>query len=41
MIAVRKSLKDGKRVCAIKGNRLTLIDNYIDVDSEEDLNKLL
>ena len=41
MIAVRKSLKDGKRVYAIKGNRLTLIDNYIDVDSEEDLNKLL
>ena len=41
MIAVRKSLKDGKRVYAIKGNRLSLISNYIDVDSEDDLNKLL
>ena len=41
MIAVRKSLKDGKRVYAIKGNRLSLINDYVDVDSEDDLNKLL
>lgn len=41
MIAVRKSLKDGKAVYALKGNNLKLINNYIDPLKEKDLEKLL
>ena len=38
MIATKKSLKDKKMVYAIEGNKLTLVNNYIDVNSIEDLN---
>lgn len=41
MISVYKSLKDGKTVYAIKGNDLTFVKNYLDVESSDDLNKLL
>ena len=40
MIATKKSLKDGKFVYAIKGNQLTIVNRYIDVDSVEDLKEL-
>ena len=40
MIAVRKSLKDGKPVFAIKGNNLTLISNYLDIDDQQQLNDI-
>lgn len=37
MIATRKNIKDGKLVYAIKGNNLTIVQRYVDVDSEEEL----
>ena len=37
MIAVKKHIKDGKIVFAIKGNDLILIKDYIDSNSQEDL----
>ena len=37
MIAVRKSLKDGKIVYAIEGNQLALIDKYINPNNEQQL----
>ena len=40
MIAAKKSLKDGKRVFAIKGNHLTVINDYLNPDSEEELQQI-
>ena len=40
MIAVKKSLKDGKHVFAIKGNQLEIISNYLDPEDLEQLNKV-
>jgi DNA processing protein len=40
MIAVKKSLKDGKRVFALKGNKLSIINEYVDPDSEEELKQI-
>lgn len=40
MIATKKSLKDKKMVYAIEGNKLTLVNNYIDVNSTSDLNDI-
>lgn len=40
MIAVKKSLKDGKRVFALKGNKLSIINDYVDPDSEEELEQI-
>lgn len=40
MIAAKKSLKDKKMVYAIEGNKLTLVNNYIDVNSMDDLNDI-
>lgn len=37
MIAVRKSIKDGKKVFALDGNDLTLIKDYVKVDCEDEL----
>ena len=37
MIATKKNIKDGKIVYAIKGNNLSLVTRYVDVDSDEDL----
>ena len=40
MIAVRKSLKEGKKVYAIKGNRLSLISNYFDATNDGELSAI-
>ena len=40
MIAVKKNLRDGKIVYALKGNNLSLVKNYINVDSEYDLKEI-
>ena len=40
MIAVKKSLKDGKKVFALKGNHLAVINDYVDPDSEEELKQI-
>lgn len=40
MIATKKSLKDKKMVYAIEGNKLTLVNNYIDINSIDDLNEM-
>ena len=40
MIATKKSIKDGKLVYAIEGNNLSLVNNYIDVHSIDDLNEI-
>ena len=40
MIATKKSLKDGKFVYAIKGNNLTLVNRYVDVDDISDLEEV-
>ncbi|MDD7316738.1 MAG: DNA-processing protein DprA [Bacillales bacterium] len=40
MIAVKKSLKDGKKVYAIEGNDLDLINDYLDIESEDQLRKI-
>lgn len=40
MIAVKKSLKDGKRVFALKGNQLTVINDYVNPDSEDELRQI-
>ena len=40
MIATKKSLKDKEMVYAIEGNKLTLVNNYIDVNSTNDLNDI-
>lgn len=40
MIAVKKSLKDGKKVYAIEGNNLNLIDNYINVQDNSQLERI-
>lgn len=37
MIAVKKSIKDGKFVCAIKGNDIDIVDNYVNVNSQKEL----
>lgn len=37
MIATRKNIRDGKLVYAIKGNDLTIVQRYVDVDSEKEL----
>lgn len=41
MIAVRRSVDDGKEVFALTGNRLGLIDLYINPESEADVIKLV
>ncbi len=40
MIATRNCLKDGKRVYAIKGNRISIVHNYVDIDSPEELEEI-
>ena len=40
MIATKKSLKDKKLVYAIEGNNLTLVKNYVDVYSKDDLKEI-
>jgi len=40
MIATKKSIKDGKFVYAIKGNKLSLVNKYVDVDSLEELKEI-
>lgn len=40
MIATRNCLKDGKRVYAIKGNRIAIVHNYVDIDSPEELEEI-
>ena len=40
MIAVRKSLKDGKKVYALKGNNLSLINDYFDSSNLEELKEI-
>lgn len=40
MIATKKNIKDGKLVYAIKGNDLTLVTRYIDVDSIDELEEV-
>ena len=40
MIAVRKSLKEGKKVYAIKGNKLSLISNYFDATNDGELSAI-
>lgn len=40
MIATRNCLKDGKRVYAIKGNRISIVHNYVDIDSLEELEEI-
>ena len=40
MIATKKSIKDKKFVYAIKGNKLSLVDKYVDVYSEEDMKEI-
>lgn len=40
MIAARKSLKDGKKVVALKGNNLKLVEEYIDESSKEDIENI-
>lgn len=40
MIATRKNIKDGKLVYAIKGNDLTIVQRYVDVDSIEELEEV-
>jgi len=40
MICVKKSLKDKKVVFALKNNNLSLINNYIDCENNDDLNKI-
>ena len=40
MIATKKSIKDRKDVYAIKGNNLSLVKKYVDVDNEEELNEI-
>lgn len=37
MIAVSRSIKDGKNVMAIKGNNLKLVDHYVDPELESDI----
>ncbi len=39
-IAVKKTLDDKKHVYAIKGNNLKLINNYIDVENEDELRQI-
>ena len=41
MIAAKKSLKDGKRVYAIEGNKLSLVDNYVDPSKTNQLDDLM
>lgn len=41
MIATEKSIKDGKNVYAIKGNDLSIVKNYIDVESTDEMNNLI
>ena len=40
MIAVRRSRDDGKEVFAIAGNKLKLIDKYIDPDNEKSISQI-
>lgn len=40
MIAVKKSLKDGKRVFALEGNKLSIVSEYLNPDSEEGLKQI-
>ena len=40
MIAVRKSIKEGKKVYAIKGNILSLVTNYFDVNNMDELSAI-
>ena len=37
MIATKKNIKDGKIVYAIKGNEISIVDHYLDVDSKEEI----
>lgn len=41
MISVRKSLKENKKVYALEGNKLTLINNYISSESNANLDKIV
>ena len=40
MNAVRKSLEQGKKVYALKGNKISIIESYIDVEDYEQLGKI-
>lgn len=40
MYATRKSISDGKPVYALKGNDLTIVDKYVDVNSKEELEQI-
>ncbi len=40
MIATRKNIKDGKLVYALKGNDITIVQRYVDVDSTDELEEI-
>lgn len=40
MIATKKSINENKMVYAIKGNNLSLVKKYVDVESEEELKEI-